>query len=113
MDKKIGLVVMFFPLFAFVIAAIAEIRFRGGATLVRVIAPVLGMAAAVLYLFPHTFFVLTVNSSAILSSIMTVVSAAIASSGVFVTYSRRSTGVWVAVGGLLLTVLWMGNRVRV
>ena len=113
MDKKFALVAMFFPLVAFAIAGVAEARFRGSATLLRMSHPVLGIAAFTLSLSPEALFPLTPSSSATLSSIMTLVSAVIACSGSFIQFSRRSTAVWMAVGGLVLVVLWMANRVVV
>ncbi|PYV35253.1 MAG: hypothetical protein DMG22_02955 [Acidobacteria bacterium] len=53
------------------------------------------------------FFPLAAFCSVWLSRAMTMVSAVIACSGVFLPYSRRATGVWVACGSLMLALLWM------
>ena len=113
--RKVALVLFFFPLLAFCIAGIIELRsVRSPLQKLRNLIPiVLGIAAFGLCLYPEAFFELTPNSSENLSHVMTMFSALIACSGVFITYSRRATGVWLASGGLLLALLWMFNRVVV
>jgi hypothetical protein len=64
-------------------------------------------------LSPQAIFQVTPNSSLTLSRAMTMVSAVIACSGVFVSFSRRSSAVWIACGGLLLAFSWMFNRIVV
>ena len=107
--KRLLLVLWFFPLLAFCIAAIAELRSRAERfDKVRNLIPeVLGIAAFGLSIHPGRLLPLTPASSYILSHVMTLFSAVIACSGVFITYSRRSSAVWVALGGLVLTVVWM------
>lgn len=110
--KHVALVVMFFPLVAFCLAGMTEIRSsRTGTDKVRSLVPVvLGIAAFGLLFGPGWFMSITPETSVTISRVMTMVSAVIASSGAFVTYSRRSSGVWMACGGLLLALVWMFNR---
>ena len=111
--KELVLVVFFFPLLAFCLAGFIELRSeRNGIEKLRNLIPIiLGIAAFGLCWNPQALFEVTPNSSVILSWVMTMFSAAIACSGVFISYSRRASAVWVASGGLLLTLFWMFNRV--
>ncbi len=113
--KELVLILGFFPLMAFCIAGFTELRStRSAAEKLRNLFPIiLGIAAFTLSLNPQGILNLTPNSSVTLSRVMTVFSAVIACSGVFITYSRRSSGVWVASGGLLLALFWMFNRILV
>ncbi len=113
--KQLVLIFGFFPLFAFVAAGVAELRSEGsGAKKLRSLIPiVLGIAVFGLELNPGGPLLLTPSSSVTLSRVMTMLSALIACSGVFITYARRSSAVWVACGGLLLALFWMFNRILV
>ena len=113
--KTLLLVAWFFPLFAFCIAAITELRstaerIRKFRNLIPIL---LGIAAFGLSIHPGRLLPLTPSSSVTLSRFMTLFSATIASSGVFISYSRNSSAVWVALGGLVLTVVWMFNIIHV
>src|SRR5437868_5488513 len=111
--KRFVMVAFLFPLLAFCLAGFIELRSRRSRTeKVRSLIPiVLGIAAFGLCLNPEALFELTPNSSVDLSRVMTMLSAVIACSGVFISYSRRASAIWVASGGLLLTLFWMFNRV--
>jgi hypothetical protein len=108
------LVIWFFPLIAFCIAAVAELRsqithlhkFR------NLIPLALGVISFGLSIHPGRLLSLTPISSVTLSRIMTFSSAGIACSGVFLNYSRRSSGIWVASGGLVLVLIWIFDIVR-
>lgn len=113
--KHLVLILAFFPLAAFGVAGLTELRSerRTAEKLRNLIPIVLGIAAFALSLNPQGLLHVTPNSSVTLSRVMTLFSAVIACSGVFITYSRRSSGVWVASGGLLLALFWMFNRILV
>ena len=111
--KQIAIVVLFFPLLAFCVAAFIELRSKRsvGEKFGTLVPIVLGVAAFALALNPRWLFQLTPSSSVTLSRVMTMISAVIACSGVFVSYSRRTSAIWVACGGLLLSFIWMFNRI--
>ena len=111
--KQVLIVVFLFPLLAFCLAGFIELRSApSGAEKFRNLVPIiLGIAAFGLCWNPQAMFELTPNSSVGLSRVMTMFSAVIACSGVFISYSRRASAIWVASGGLLLTLFWMFNRV--
>ena len=111
MDKQIVLVLAFFPLVAFIIAAVTELRFcTTNLTTIRNLIPsVIGIAAFWFFWNPQAIFSRVVESWPLLSRLMTISSAAIACSGVFFPYSRRSTSRWMACGGLVLALMWMFN----
>lgn len=113
--KALVLVVAFFPVLAFCIAGLAELRSnRSRAEKLRCLIPIiLGIAAFGLSLNPQALLQVSPSSSVTLSRVMTMFSAVIACSGVFITYSRRSSAVWIACGGLLLAFFWMFNRIMV
>lgn len=113
--KVLLLVLALFPLLAFCVAADGELRSEAKRKekAWNLIPIALGMAAFGLSLDPQRFFHVTATSSITLSRVMTLLSAAIASSGAFVDYSRRSSSVWVASGGLVLAFFWMFNRILV
>jgi hypothetical protein len=113
--KLLLLVFLFFPLLAFCIAATAELQSESNRKekVWNLIPIVLGIMAFGLSLDPQRFLHVTAASSITLSRIMTLVSAAIASSGTYMSYSRRSSSVWVAFGGLVLAFFWMFNRVLI
>jgi hypothetical protein len=111
--KQFVLVAAFLPLVAFCVAGVTELRAqRSGAEKLRSLIPiVLGIAVFGLSLSPQAIFQVTPSSSVTLSRVMTMVSAVVACSGVFVSFSRRSSAVWVACGGLVLAFFWMFNRI--
>lgn len=113
--KQLALILAFVPVVAFCVAGYTELRStRSMSEKVRTLIPVvLGIAAFALSLDPQGLLHVTPNSSVTLSRVMTLFSAVIACSGVFVTYSRRSSAVLVASGGLLLALFWMFNRIMV
>jgi len=112
--RKFLLVLWFFPLLAFCAAGLAELRSKSGPSgKVRNLIPVLlGIVAFGVSIHPGRLLPIDATSSITLSRVMTFVSAAIACSGVFITYSRRSTAVWVASGGLVLMLIWMFNIIH-
>ena len=111
--KLLLLVVLFFPLVAFCVAGVGELRATtNAAAKLRSLVPlILGIAVFGISLAPQSVFQVTPSSSITLSRVMTMISAIIACSGVFILYSRRSSAVWVACGGLVLAFSWMFNRV--
>jgi hypothetical protein len=113
--KQLFAVVMFFPLFAFLIAGLMELRSDSSlAQRVGKLVPViLGLAAFVLSFNPQGFLHATPSSSVTLSRVMTMVCAAIACSGAFMVYSRRISSIFIALGGLVLAFGWMFNRIVV
>jgi hypothetical protein len=113
--KQLLMVVMFFPLVAFCVAGVLELRSQRSAAqkLTRLIPIVLGVAAFLLSFNPQGIFHVTPEGSITLSRIMTMFSSIIACSGAFIVYSRRSSSVWMACGGLVLAFSWMFNRVVV
>jgi hypothetical protein len=112
--KQVLIVIAFFPLVAFCIAAVIEVRSNSGTMRLWKLVPILfGVAAFLLSLDPQSLLRLTPASSVTVSRVMTIFSAIIACSGVFMIYSRRSSAVWVACGGLVLAFFWMFNRVVV
>ncbi len=113
--KQLLAVVMFFPLFAFLIAGLIELRsdMSLAQRLGKVVPIILGLTAFVLFFNPQGFLHVTPSSSVTLSRVMTMVCAVVASSGAFLAYSRRVSSALVAVGGLVLAYGWMFNRVMV
>lgn len=113
--KQLFAIVMFFPLLAFLIAGLMELRSDRslGQRFVKLVPVILGLAAFVLSFNPQGFLHVTPSSSVTLSRVMTIVCAVIACSGAFMVYSRRTTSVLVALGGLVLAFGWMFNRVGV
>jgi hypothetical protein len=111
--KSAALVAMFLPLLAFCVAGVIEVRADRsiGQKVGSPIPIVLGVATFGLALNPRWILQVTPSSSVTLSRVMTMVSALVACSGVFVSYSRRMSAVWVACGGLLLSFIWMFNFV--
>ena len=104
-DKRLALIVVCFPLAAFFIASVAELRAGGGVfTVVRRMIPlVIGTVAFVM--------LWAVDPSNTMIRVMAMVSIGVACSGAFIGYSRRSSSTWVACGGLFLAALWTLNRV--
>jgi hypothetical protein len=113
--KQLLAVVMFFPLFAFVIAAVSELRSDSslGRRVGKVVPIILGLAAFAVFIDPQGLLQVTPTSSLTLSRVMTMVCAIVACSGAFIPYSRRITSALVALGGLVLAFGWMFNRVVV
>jgi hypothetical protein len=114
-SKQVVLVLLFFPLVAFGWAAVTEARshLRLGERIGRLIPILCGVAAFLAWFDPQGVFHVTPSGTVWVSRIMTIVSAVIACSGVFTTYSRRSTAILVALGGLVLALAWMFNVVLV
>jgi hypothetical protein len=103
---------VYFSILAFFIAGGIELQSnKSRAAKLRCTIPIiLGIAAFGLAFGRDALFHLTQSSDRTLSLVMTVFSVIIASSGAFITYSRRSSGVLVACGGLGLAFLWMFSR---
>lgn len=110
--KHLALVVMFLPLLAFVVAGAIELRSprRVIEKLGSAVPIMLGVAAFALLFGPGESFMGTPRNGWLISRVMTMVSAVVACSGVFVSYSRRASARWMACGGLLLALIWMFNR---
>ncbi|SRR6266481_6056936 len=113
--KQLALILGLLPVVAFCVAGYTELRSsRSAAEKLRNLTPItLGIAAFALSLNPDSLLHMTPNSSVTLSRVMTLFSAVVACSGAFITYSRRSSAVWVAAGGLVLALFWMFNRIMV
>lgn len=111
--KSAVILAMFFPLVAFCVAGLIEWRANNPLTKrLRNLVPVgVGLFAFLISLDPADLFGLTPSSSLTLSRAMVLVSAAIACSGAFMTYSRRASSVLIACGGLALTLSWIFNRI--
>jgi hypothetical protein len=103
------LLILYFPAVAFLVAAILELRTANIPVLKRFrnMAPaVLGMAAFVLSLYTDDLLRSYGLSPTRFAHTMTMIFAALSCSGVFISLSRRSSAIWVAVGGLLMTLFW-------
>ena len=113
--KQLALVLLFLPLVALVVAAITEVRTQQsiGKRVGHLIPILSGIAAFVVWFDPQGFFGVTRSGSITLNRIMTLFCAVIASSGVFTTYSRRSSAILVALAGLILALFWMFNFILV
>jgi len=111
MMKPVALAVWLLPLLAFAAAGLAELRSAESAprTLRNVIPPILGIAVFAFSFNPGGIVYVTPESSVSLSRWMTLLSAAIACSGVFITYSHRRSSVWIGCGGLMLAFIWSFN----
>lgn len=112
MYKSPGVIVVFFPLVAFVVAAATELgASRAIGDLRRLVAPFVGIAVLGLDLNPGIVGVATPEASEVLSHVLVMVASVVSCSGVFVTYSRRSSAIWVALGGLTLVFVSMFARI--
>ena len=113
--KGLLLLVMLFPLVAFVIAGIMELRSNTDLVqkIGKLVPIILGIGAFIFSFDPQGFLHVTASSSMTLSRVMTMVCALIACSGSFIVYSRRASSTLVAVGGLVLAFGWMFNQVVV
>ena len=107
--KELALIPMFLPAAAPCLAGVIEFRSprRHAAALVAV---ALGMIDFGALWDPWGLLRLSSDSSARLCYAMTMVSATIASSAAFCSYSRRASAILVACSGLALTFFWMFNR---
>ena len=103
-DKTLALAVACLPLAAFFVALVAELHAGGLMVVLRTIPLIIGMNAFVMFW--------AANWSETTSHVMTMVSVAVAGSPAFIPYSRRSSSVWVACGGVILVLLWAGNQRR-
>ena len=113
--KTLVLIVAFLPLLAFLAVAIVELSSdrRWSEKVIAVSPVVLGIGAFFLFLYGFKAFPMTPAFSLTLSRVMTIFSAAIACSGVFITYSRRTSAILLACGGLLMASFRMFNRIVV
>jgi hypothetical protein len=109
MDRRLLFVPLFLSLIAFLAVGASELRAGGkaGETPWRLLPSVLGLLAFSLFLKPQALGVVTPERSVLLSYIMTMLSAAIACSGIFIAYSRRRNAAWIACAGLILAFMWM------
>jgi hypothetical protein len=105
--KRFEIALTFIPLIALVIAASTELRFgRNWPAKLSSITPILfGLAAFGISIRPDMLPHATPDSIYLLSRIMTLFSACIACSGVFINYSRKSSAILVAFAGLLLAYM--------
>jgi hypothetical protein len=113
MYKLPAIIFVFFPLLAFVIAGATELRTsRAIGDLLRRVGPaVLGIATLYVAVYPRTVGVVTPEGSEALSHLLVMVAAFVACSGVFISYSRRSSGIWIALGGLTLIFVSLYSRI--
>lgn len=107
--KSLWLIVLLFPLFAFCAAGIIEIRSDRsiGSKLASLIPPLLGIGAFAAACGLGSILHFTTNSFMANGRTMATASAIIASSGAFFTYSRRISGILIALGGLELMFLYI------
>jgi hypothetical protein len=107
-------IVVVFPLLAFVVVGWTELRASraAGDLLRRLVPPLLGVAALGLIWNPAAVGVVTAEESEGLSYILVLVASVVACSGVIVTYSRRSSGIWMALGGLTLVFVSLSARIH-
>ena len=114
---NVFLIAAFFPVLAFAVAGFIELRSarKGSEKLRNLIPIILGIAAFGFGVKPGVLRgdAWTPTSSETLSHVMTLFSIVIACSGLFISYSRRASAVWIAAGGLLLALFWWFNRVVV
>jgi hypothetical protein len=108
MTKQIAILILFFPLVSFCVAGIIELRSRRGlaAKLSSLVPIILGIGAFGVAWAPERLHVATF-SSPIFGRWMALFSAVLASSSAFVSYSRRTSSVLVAIGGLSMAFIWM------
>jgi hypothetical protein len=113
--KLLLLVIVFLPPLAFLAAGVMELRSDQPALrkLGKLIPAILGLAVFTLFLNPQFFLDYTVSSSILVCRVMTLISAVIASSGAFVSYSRRGSSALIAGGGLVMAFFWMFSQVRI
>src|SRR6266542_4101324 len=113
MYKIPALLLVFFPLLAFIVVGAIELPASrtAGDLLRRLVPPLLGIAALGPIWNPGAVGVVTPEESEGLSYILVLVASVVACSGVFVTYSRRSSGVWMALGGLTLVFVSLSARI--
>lgn len=99
---------MLFPLFAFCFAAVTELRSdkKRGEKSLSLIPIVLGLVVYGFAWGPLRLFHVTLPSP-LSGRVMALISAFIASSGAFISYSRRSSSILVALGGLEITFIYM------
>jgi hypothetical protein len=72
---------------------------------------ILGIASLFLNFEQDVVYNLTPSLYETFRLVMMILSAIIACSGLFITYSRRSSSILVACGGLLVTFMWMFSRI--
>jgi ABC-type multidrug transport system permease subunit len=100
---------VYFSILAFLFAGGIELASnRSRAEKLRSSIPIiLGIASFFLNFEQDVIYNLTPSLYETFRLVMMIFSAIIACSGVFITYSRPSSAISVACGGLLLTFLWM------
>jgi len=109
-----ALLLVSFPLIAFLVVGATElVASRAAGDLARrLLAPFLGIAALALVWKPGMVGVATPAESISLGYILALVACIISFSGVFVTYSRRSSNVLMALGGLTLVFVSLSARIH-
>jgi hypothetical protein len=113
--REFELILTFIPLLAFIGAGLMELRSGISRTekMRNCIPIVLGLVAFGISFDPLALPRVTPSSSVTLSHAMTIFCAALACSGVFITYSRKSSAILVACAGVILAYVWMLNYVVV
>jgi hypothetical protein len=114
MYKVPALIAVFFPLLSFVAVGAIELRASRAATadlLRRLTPPLLGIAALAVTLKPALVGVFTPEQSERLSYVLAAVASVIACSGFFITYSGRSSRIWMALGGSTLAFVSLIARI--
>ena len=114
MYKLPALLLLFFPLVSFLVVAVTELLATSTVSNLvrRLVPPSLGTAALALVWNPGMFGVVTSEGLARLSYILVLLASIVSCSGVFFTFSRRSSGVWMAIGGLTLVFVSLFARIR-
>jgi hypothetical protein len=109
--KRVVFVLMFVPLVAFSIAGFTEARsnLTVGKRVGRLLPIVSGIALFLVSFDPERVFHVGPAGAVTVSRVMTIAAVVIACSGVFTTYSSRLSAVLVALGGIALAWLWIGN----
>jgi len=104
---------VYLSILAFFIAGGIELASnRSRAAKLRCSIPIiLGIASFFLNFEQYVVYNLTPSLYETFRLVMTILSAIIACSGLFITYSRRSSTILVACGGLLVTFMWMFSRI--
>lgn len=102
--KLFWLILLLFPFFAFCAAGIMELRSDRslGAKLGTLGPPLLGIGAFAIACGLNSVLHLAANSFVANGRAMAMSSAIIASSGAFISYSRKSSGILIALGALEL-----------
>src|SRR3954468_149908 len=93
--KKAMVSVLAVPILAFIAAGVTELRSNLPLhqRIIRVFPICCGLLAVITFVDPQRLFDVTPSGSVVLSRVMTLISALIACSGSFVTYSRRRSAI--------------------